>query len=108
MVVQKGCLNTRAFSNCHTERSDLKVARTSDTKSAGCSQAAKCVPDVTVRAAVTVHAASLSRVMSRCSSTDGGKAECPHCAKRRANDLARQRRKRQGAKEKPEAKAAIK
>ena len=29
---------------------------------------------------------------------DSGKAECPDCAKRRASDLARQRRKRQRAK----------
>ena len=36
--------HARHSSHCHTERSDLKVARTSDTKSAGCSQAAKCVP----------------------------------------------------------------
>ena len=32
------------ISHSHTERSDLNVARTSDTKSAGCSHAAKCVP----------------------------------------------------------------
>src|SRR6195256_2858010 len=34
--------HARRSSHCYTERSDLKVARTSDTKSAGCSQAAKC------------------------------------------------------------------